>query len=128
MSADLKGHLSRHRFYIHTADPRYEDGYNMAMLEAMAAGLPVIGNRHPSSPIEHGVSGFLADDPVELRNYAKDLLADADLARKMGAAARETVARDFGLARFAVGLRLALDHARRSWLEVEARYKGRSAA
>ena len=39
-------------------------GFNLAMLEAMAAELPVIGNRHPSSPIRHGHDGFLADEPA----------------------------------------------------------------
>jgi glycosyltransferase involved in cell wall biosynthesis len=66
----LKRILSRHRFFVHTADPRFEDGYNMATLEAMAAGLPVLGNRHPTSPVKHGVSGYLSDDPAELRGYA----------------------------------------------------------
>ena len=37
---NLKETLQSHRFYIHTADPRYEDGFNMATLEAMAAGIP----------------------------------------------------------------------------------------
>lgn len=60
---NLKEMLQLHRFYIHTADPRYEDGVNMATLEAMAAGMPVLGNRHPTSPIEHGKSGFLSDNP-----------------------------------------------------------------
>jgi hypothetical protein len=45
---DLKRTLQHHRFFIHSADPRLEDGYNMATLEAMAAGLPVLGNRHPT--------------------------------------------------------------------------------
>ena len=48
---ELKAILAAHRFYIHTAHPDYEDGYNMATLEAMAAGLPVLGNRHPTSPV-----------------------------------------------------------------------------
>ena len=68
---DLKLSLSKHRFFIHTADARYEDGYNFATLEAMAAGLPVLGNCNPTTPIEHGVSGFLSDNPAELRGYAE---------------------------------------------------------
>lgn len=112
---DLKATLASHRFYVHTADPRYEDGYNMAMLEAMAAGLPVIGNCHPSSPIEHGVSGFLADDPAALRGHAERLLAERDLALQMGAAARAAVARRFPLERFARDLRRAIHKAQRKW-------------
>jgi len=37
----LKGMFQSHRFYIHTADAELEDGYNMATLEAMAAGMPL---------------------------------------------------------------------------------------
>ena len=112
---DLKATLAGHRFYIHTADPRYEDGYNMAMLEAMAAGLPVLGNRHPTSPIEHGVSGFLADDPAAMRRHAESLLADRELALRLGAAARATVARRFPLDRFARDFRRAIHKAQRKW-------------
>ena len=86
---NLKEILQSHRFYIHAADPRYEDGFNMATLEAMAAGMPVLGNRHPTSPIEHGKSGFLSDDPYELHKYARILLDDRDLAVKMGRQAQK---------------------------------------
>lgn len=112
---DLKRSLSRHRFFIHTADPRLEDGYNMATLEAMAAGLPVLGNRHPTSPIEHGVSGFLADDPLQLRGYAEQLLADRALARRMGEAARVTVRERFSLQLFARRFGASIATAQRLW-------------
>ena len=72
----------------------------MASIEAMAAGLPVLGNIHPSSPIKHGISGFLSDDPLELNNYAKLLLNDKDLAIKMGSKAREAVFDKFSLENF----------------------------
>jgi hypothetical protein len=112
----LKQTFAAHRFYIHTADPLLEDGYNMAMLEAMAAGLPVLGNRHPTSPVEHGVSGFLSDDPAELRGYALQLLADRALAARLGAAARETVATHFSSERFRAGFGRAIEAAQRRWL------------
>lgn len=113
--SELKDILSHHRFYVHTADPQFEDGYNMATLEAMAAGLPVLGNRHPTSPIVHGVNGFLSDDPVELRNHAIRLLEDRELAARMGAAARETVAKHFPSSRFADGFKRSLATARKKW-------------
>ena len=87
----LKEILQAHRFYIHTADPRLEDGFNMASLEAMAAGLPVLGNAHPTSFITHGVDGFLSNDPKELSSYAELLINDSKLAEKMGASAKQTI-------------------------------------
>jgi len=98
--AHLKRLFQTHRFYIHTADPKLEDGYNMATTEAMAAGMPVLGNRHPTSPIQHGVSGFLSDDPEKLRSYAKRLLADRQLAVEMGREARRVIRERFSLDRF----------------------------
>jgi hypothetical protein len=115
--AHLKNIFRQHRFYIHTAEPHLEDGYNMATLEAMAAGLPVLGNRHPTSPVEHGVSGFLSDDPVELRGYGLRLLEDHALAARMGAAAREAVAKCFYGARFAADFARSIERAERLWLE-----------
>jgi hypothetical protein len=112
---DLKETLRRHRFYIHTADPRFEDGYNMATLEAMAAGLPVLGNRHPTSPIEHGVSGFLSDDPAELRRYAMQLVEDRNLAERMGREAQKIISAKFSPEGFVAGMRSAIDAARRKW-------------
>lgn len=111
----LKELLAAHRFYVHTADPAMEDGYNMATFEAMAAGLPVIGNCHPSSPVVHGESGFLTDDPEELAGHARRLLADRELARTLGEAARRTVRERFSVARFAAAFAGAIEAARKKW-------------
>ncbi|MBF0162865.1 MAG: glycosyltransferase [Magnetococcales bacterium] len=110
----LKGLLQSHRFFIHTADPVLEDGYNMAMLEAMAAGLPVLGNCHPTSPIRSGVNGFLSDDPDELAMWGRRLLEDRTLAGRLGEAARRTVREAFPLSRFAQRMKKAIQTARRS--------------
>jgi glycosyltransferase involved in cell wall biosynthesis len=111
----LKKILQSHRFYIHTADPRYEAGHNMATAEAMAAGLPVLGNRHPTSPVKHGVSGFLSDNPRELQHYARILLEDRQLAEMMGKQARKTVIEQFSAARFRHGFLRSIELARRKW-------------
>ncbi|MBN1506864.1 MAG: glycosyltransferase family 4 protein [Sedimentisphaerales bacterium] len=111
----LKMILQAHRFYIHTADPTLEAGHNMASAEAMAAGLPVIGNCHPTSPIRHGVCGFLSDDPQKLRSYARMLLEDPSLARLMGQQARKTVAERFSLTRFKHAFLRSIEIARRKW-------------
>ncbi|MEO5376627.1 MAG: glycosyltransferase [Magnetococcus sp. DMHC-6] len=114
--ADLKLLLSAHRFFIHTAHPQFEDGYNMAMLEAMAAGLPVLGNVHPTSPIEHGVSGFLSDDPHQLAGFAKSLLEDHALARRMGEAARQLILERFSIHRFAKHFKQSILTAQQKYL------------
>lgn len=100
---DLKSHFASHRFFVHTADARYEDGFNMAMVEAMAAGLPVVSNAHPTSPLTHGVDGFIAETPAAARAHALALLGDVDLARRMGDAARETARRLFSPAAWRAG-------------------------
>lgn len=112
----LKDILRRHRFFVHTAGPALEDGFNMAMLEAMAAGLPVLGNRHPTSPVVHGLSGFLSDDPVELRSLAQWLLRDPALAAKMGREAQKIVATNFSPGNFTNGVRRAIEIAQQKWI------------
>lgn len=104
---DLRATLRSHRVYLHTARPPYEDGYNLAMLEAMATGLPVVARSHPTSPLSSGQDGRLADDVVGLRLALLELLEDSDEAARLGAAGRDTVARRFPVAAF-----------RRAWREL----------
>ena len=108
----LKRMLSSYRFYVHTADPSLEDGYNMATIEAMAAGLPVLGNCHPTSPVQHGVSGFLSDDPTEVQRFARLLLADRQLATDMGRQARKVASERFSLAAFKDAFTRSIETAR----------------
>jgi hypothetical protein len=111
----LKRMLSAHRFLVHTADPRYEDGYNMGVLEGMAAGLPVVTNAHPTTLVLHGVTGFVASTPEEMRGYANQLLQDEALAHRMGEQARAYVARNFAPERFKVDFGRALQEAQKKW-------------
>jgi glycosyltransferase involved in cell wall biosynthesis len=111
--SDLKRRLSRSRFFVHTAEPKLEDGYNMATVEAMACALPVLGNRNPSSVIEHGITGYLSDDPKELAEYAQNLLRDRALALRMGLRAREQAAEIFARHKFETGLLKAITQARK---------------
>lgn len=113
---DLKRILQRHRFFIHTAEPALEDGYNMATLEAMAAGLPVLGNCHPTSPIRNGVNGFLSDDPAELRSYACHLLNDRELAARLGEQARRAASELFSVENFTMGISRSIETARSKWI------------
>jgi tetratricopeptide (TPR) repeat protein len=88
---ELRDHFSRYRVYLNTTVEQYEDGYNLAMLEAMATGMPVISLANQSSPIKDGVNGFISNDITYLRKWTKVLLEDASLAKEMGNEARKTV-------------------------------------
>ncbi|QFS43151.1 glycosyltransferase [Nostoc sphaeroides] len=72
-------------------------GQQVKIVEAMAHGLPVITLRNvaESSPIEHGVNGFIADNAEEFAAYTIQLFSNPDLCRQMGQVARETIATNF---------------------------------
>jgi len=77
--------------------------------------MPVLGNNHPGSPTEHGVSGFLSDNPDQLREYARLLLSDRELAVKMGQKARETIFERFSKAAFKQAFLRSIETARTKW-------------
>ncbi len=97
---DLRNYYRTYRYFVHTAHPDYEDGYNLASLEAMAVGMPVITHENPSSPIINGVSGFISNDMGALYAGIDKLMKDQDLAQEMGAAARHFVVEHHSLAQF----------------------------
>jgi hypothetical protein len=104
--------LGSYRFYIHTAHPLLEDGCDMATLEAMAAGLPVLGNCHPTSCVQHGVTGFVSDDPREVLRFARLLLADRQLALDLGRKARKFAGEKFSKAAFKEAFTRSIETAR----------------
>lgn len=97
---ELKEFMRSHRVYLNTTMHPYEDGYNLAMLEAMATGMPVVSIANPTSPIEDGINGFLSGDENYLRERIKELLNDQSLARSIGQKGRETVIDKFPIERF----------------------------
>ena len=97
---ELRQTLRAHRVYLHTARAPFEDGYNLAMLEAMATGAPVVTLAHASSPIVDGQNGRTGETAHALRMSLLELLEDAGLAAALGAAARKTVAERFPIDRF----------------------------
>ncbi len=72
------------------------------MLEAMACGCPVVSTKTCMIPeiIEHGVNGFISNDPQELEGYCRKILNDSELASKMGTAARKTIEENYNLSTF----------------------------
>ncbi len=97
---ELKSHFAGHRLYLNCTLHPFEDGYNLAMLEAMATGAPVVSWGRPDSPITNEVDGFLSNDIGQIRAYITRLLGDIDLARATGAHGRDTVLEMFDIERF----------------------------
>jgi glycosyltransferase involved in cell wall biosynthesis len=97
---DLRLQYRRYRVYLHTAVHPYEDGFNLALMEAMATGMPIATVAHPTSPITDGVEGVVSDDARALRKKVLALLADPEAGRVMGQAARRRVQTRFPLDRF----------------------------
>jgi len=72
-----------------------------ASLEAMAMGVPVIANSAGGTPdqVRHGVNGYLVggQDPREMADHVRYLLANPKVQRRFGTAARSTVAKKFSM-------------------------------
>lgn len=76
---------------------RHAEGRPQVMLEAMAAGLPIIASRMPAHAtiVTHGQTGMLCDTPDDYR-AALEYLQDAETNARYGRAAREWVSENFG--------------------------------
>jgi glycosyltransferase involved in cell wall biosynthesis len=98
--ADMDAALARWNALV---QPSLEEGFGMAALEAMAAGLPVVATRVGGLPelVEHGATGLLVApaDPSALALAIERLLQDPDLASAMGAAGRKRAAECFSVER-----------------------------
>ena len=85
--------------------PSLHEGLGVAVLEAMAAGKPVVASRVGGIPelVEAQVTGLLVSpgDPRALAQAVGRLLSERDLAREMGAKGSERVRRHFTMERMA---------------------------
>ena len=83
--------------------PSLEEGFPNAVLEAMAAGKPVVATNVGGVPeaIIHEETGFLVPpkDPKALADAIIRVLSDPELAMNMGKAGRDRVIREFSLDR-----------------------------
>jgi len=79
------------------------EGTPVAILEAGAAGLPVISTRHAgiSDVVLHGKTGFLVDegDIDGMSDYLHRILSDTQLAMELGRNAREYISDTFNMDR-----------------------------
>jgi glycosyltransferase involved in cell wall biosynthesis len=92
--------------------PAVREAYGLAMLEAQAAGLPVIAGREGgvADVVRDGVTGFLTEprDPAAFALATGRLLAEPELRRTMGLAAGRFVLRERSLRQAAATLAAAL--------------------
>jgi glycosyltransferase involved in cell wall biosynthesis len=96
--------------YFRAADvyvmPSIREAHPLALLEAMACGLPCLATRIAGATdvlIDDGANGrlFPADDEASLAEALRQLLADPGAARAMGARARATVVARYDIRRTA---------------------------
>jgi hypothetical protein len=93
-------------------------GQQVKIVEAMAWGLAVVSLVAPAteSPIVHGENGLVCQNEKEFADACLLLWQDADLRRRLGEAARETVRQKLSPERYASQIRTCLDEAF-PWLE-----------
>lgn len=97
------GGVTNLRQYLAAADvfvlPSRSEGFSNAIVEAMAASLPVVATNvgGNAEAVNDGISGFLvpSDDPGALSAAILRLLSDPSKARAMGAAGRSLVEERF---------------------------------
>ncbi|MGH7137619.1 MAG: glycosyltransferase family 4 protein [Pirellulales bacterium] len=81
--------------------PSLEEGMSLALLEAMAMGLPVIASAIPANEaiVEQGVTGWLGPprDSDRLAALMLETFENRDQARRLGQAARDSVTRRYSL-------------------------------
>jgi len=92
---DIKAHYAASKFAI--CPLIGGTGMQVKIPEAMAQGLPVITlkNVSKSSPVIHGVNGFIAESAHDFGEYMIELFNNRELCRKMGRQAAETIAEQF---------------------------------
>lgn len=85
-----------------TADDGDSEGTPVAILEASAAGIPVIATKHGGIPdvIIDRITGFLVDehDVLAMADRMEKLLKDKLLVMEMGKAGKENIRKNFSLA------------------------------
>jgi len=97
---DVPDFLRAADLFVH---PSRQEGFSNAILEAMAAGLPVVACDVGGNPeaVVDGVTGRLVPprDPTALASAMAEILADPGKGRSMGEAGRERASEQFSVER-----------------------------
>jgi glycosyltransferase involved in cell wall biosynthesis len=98
--AELPAFVSRYRFFY---NPIRYTSLGLAVIEAMMTGMPIVAlaTTEMSTVIDDGVSGCIDTDERKLVESMRMLLAEPELARKLGEAARRRARERFNILRFA---------------------------
>jgi glycosyltransferase involved in cell wall biosynthesis len=96
---ELAAFIARYRFFFH---PIRYTSLGLAACEAMMLGMPVVAlaTTEMSTVVDNGVSGRIDTSVERLVEHMKELLADPELARRLGEEARRTARRRFSIERF----------------------------
>jgi hypothetical protein len=97
--ADLPAFIAQYRFLF---NPIRYTSLGLSVIEAMLVGLPVVAlaTTEMSTVVKNGVNGYADTDIDTLISHMKALIADRDLARRLGRGARAYASERFNIERF----------------------------
>ena len=98
--SELHARLPAYRVFF---NPIRYTSLGLAVCEAMALGLPVVGlaTTEMATAVQNGVNGYVETDPDRLVGHLRRLLVDRDEAAELSAGARKLAQERFGIDRFA---------------------------
>ncbi len=96
---ELPQFISQYRFLF---NPIRYTSLGLAVIEAMTIGLPIVGlaTTEMATAIENGVSGYVDTDIAKLVELMHRLIADPELARRLGEGAQRKALSRFSIDRF----------------------------
>ena len=92
---DIRSHLARAKVFV--CPIRMGSGFRPKILEAMAAGVPVVATALAAEglPVWNGNTHFIADSPGRIAQAISQLLTDPDLCRTVAQNARNMITEKF---------------------------------